>query len=106
MTLLGPMGEREWQAEVTRAATTFGWWSYHTHDSRRSPAGLPDLLLVHTARRIVAFRELKTDKGRLTDTQRLIIETLTLAGADVAVWRPRDADAVWTFLAGRPTRWR
>ena len=40
------MTEREWQAQVVSAAQALGWTTYHTHDSRRSNKGWPDLVLV------------------------------------------------------------
>ena len=98
------MTEKSWQAQVLSAARLAGWWCFFTHDSRHSPAGMCDLVLVHPARRIVAFRELKTDRGKLRPEQAQAIEVLTAAGADVAVWRPRDADAVWAFLTGKTDR--
>ena len=93
--------ERQWQAQVVDAALRFGFWTYHTHDSRRSTAGLPDLLLVHPVRRLIVWAELKTDKGRLSHAQADAIAILRDAGADVRIWRPSDADAVWAFIAGR-----
>jgi hypothetical protein len=41
------------------------------------------------------FRELKTERGRLSDDQRTWLRALTAAGIDAAVWRPAD------LLAGR-----
>lgn len=50
--------------------------------------GYPDLTAVGPGG--VIWRELKTDTGRLSDEQKLWIQRLVEAGADVAVWRPRD----------------
>jgi hypothetical protein len=79
------MSEKELQALVVRAAQLLAWLVYHTHDSRRSQRGYPDLCLVKDR---VLFRELKTDRGRLTPAQRVWLERLGRAGADVGVWRP------------------
>src|SRR5688572_19177552 len=38
--------ERAFQAQVVKYARLMGWTAYHTHDSRRSQAGFPDLVLV------------------------------------------------------------
>ena len=70
----------------------FGWMCYHTYDSRRSEPGFPDLVLVRD--KVVMFRELKTDKGRLTTAQKNWGDKLTEAGSDYAVWRPKDIDEI------------
>lgn len=80
--------EADFQAEVVKAAKTMGCLVYHTHDSRKSEKGFPDLVIV--GRRGVLYRELKTESGRVTDEQHTWISRLTRAGADAAVWRPSD----------------
>ncbi len=81
------MPEGKLQAAIIGAAQRLGWLVYHTHDSRRSQAGFPDLVLVHPSHGVL-FRELKTETGRLTAAQKTWIDTLTVAGANAAVWRP------------------
>lgn len=94
------------EAELLTAVTTgtarhpglcalLGVWWYHTHDSRRSTSGWPDLVLV--ARKVL-FRELKTDTGGLSPEQRRVGYKLTAAGCDFEVWRPKD------LASGRITR--
>lgn len=78
------------QTRVLALARFHGWLGYHTHDSRRSQKGFPDLVLVHAARQVTLFRELKSHKGRVTPEQQKWIDTLTAAGQDVDVWRPTD----------------
>lgn len=77
-------------------ATALGWTWYHTHDSRRSPAGFPDLVLVRDR---VLFRELKDDRRRLEPEQIEWLNRLTRAGADAGVWRPKDRRSVEKELA-------
>ena len=77
--------EKQFQSQVVRIAKVFGWMAYHTYDSRRSEPGFPDLVLV---RERVMFRELKTEKGRLTPAQKLWGERLKSAGSDYDIWRP------------------
>ncbi len=60
---------------------------YHTHDSRRSPAGFPDCVFAWRSGRVV-YAELKSEKGRLTPDQRRWLDYLALSGAPVYVWRP------------------
>jgi hypothetical protein len=38
--------EADFQATIVETARTLGWLIYHTHDSRRSSPGFPDLVLV------------------------------------------------------------
>lgn len=91
------MAEAVLQRRVQELATTLGWAWYHAPDNRpggragrvqRVVAGWPDLVLVR-GRRIV-YRELKTHTGRVSPEQARWHELLTIAGADVAVWRPLD----------------
>lgn len=87
--------EAAWQAQVVHLATMFGWLVYHTHDSRRSQPGFPDLVLVRDR---VLYRELKTATGRVSAEQQVWLDRLERAGADAAVWRPGDIDAVVATL--------
>ena len=80
------MPEDNFQRQVERLAKSLGWKVYHTHDSRRSHRGWPDLVLGRRGR--VLFRELKTMKGRTTPDQKEWLELLNAAGHDAAVWRP------------------
>jgi len=100
--LTAAMSEAEWQAQVLDAAVRFGWRAYHTHDSRRSAAGFPDLVLVHPRAGII-FAELKTDKGRVAAPQAEWLDALQAAAGQhptrVVLWRPHDASAVWQTLA-------
>jgi len=73
----------------------FGWLVYHTHDSRRSQPGFPDLVLVRDR---VLYRELKAATGRVSAEQQVWLDRLERAGADAAVWRPGDIDAVVATL--------
>jgi len=90
------VSERQWQQQVLELATLYRWTWYHTHDSRRSPAGFPDLVLVRDR---VLFVELKTDRGRLTTEQLRWQNELYHAGAEVFVWRPGDLVLVKRVLA-------
>lgn len=93
--LAGSWSEAFFQSEVIRLAKALGWVYYHTHDSRRSPAGFPDLVLMHRGQGRVIYRELKTERGRVTAAQRDWQDGLVLCGVDAAVWRPSD------WLSGR-----
>lgn len=88
------MSEDAFRTQVIRVAGLCGWIWYYTYDSRRSPRGFLDLVLVHRKRRETLFVELKTEQGRLSADQKLWIDALTAAGQEVYVWRPRDWDAI------------
>ncbi|WP_237708697.1 VRR-NUC domain-containing protein [Kocuria rhizophila] len=82
--------EAQLQNHVVQMATALGWEHYHTHDSRRSPGGFPDLVLVHPRKRLCLMRELKTERGRFRPKQEQWLENLHDAGVDAGVWRPSD----------------
>lgn len=91
------ISEAAFQQLVTDLATVCGFRHYHTHDSRRSPAGFPDLVLV---RERLLFVELKTERGRLRPEQRAWGMSLMLAGQDWRWWKPSDWDEVVATLTG------
>jgi hypothetical protein len=84
------MSENALQDQIEALAFDLGWKTYHTHDSRRSDPGWPDLALVHPARGRFMVRELKKQTGRVSKEQREWLDALTGAGVDAGVWRPID----------------
>lgn len=88
--------EKQFQQRVLDLAALKGWKAYHTHDSRRSQPGWPDLVLIRGQRGI--FAELKTDTGRVSAAQQEWLDAIAGTGAEVAVWRPRDWPAVVAAL--------
>jgi hypothetical protein len=66
-----------------------GWLIYHTHDSRRSEHGWPDLAVKRPDGRVL-FRELKKQDGRVTAEQEAWLKALAGEGMNVGVWRPID----------------
>jgi hypothetical protein len=84
------MTEAQLLAAVRHLARLTGWLAYHTHDSRRSEPGFPDLVLVSARRQRVIYAELKTDTGRTTPEQDQWLAALAAAGQETALWRPAD----------------
>lgn len=82
--------ERELHTHVINLASALGWWHYHTHDSRRSPGGFPDLVFVHPQWGRVLARELKAQRGRWRPRQQEWLEYMRAGGLDADVWRPAD----------------
>lgn len=112
--------EAAFQRQVIQLAGFYSWRVYHTHDSRRSQAGFPDLVLVRGPELI--FAELKTDTGRVRPEQQEWIRALQAVSAavtlevdaanaaqaaprarppavDVYLWRPADFDELHARLA-------
>lgn len=84
------MTEEQLDHGIRDLAELFGWKRYHTHDSRRSPKGFPDLVLVRAPR--VLFIELKKADGVITPEQQDWLRALRSCWPNVEtyVWRPID----------------
>ena len=97
--LLAEVLESELQTSILDAARKLGWKHYHTHNSRRSPSGFPDLVLVKPPR--VIFAELKREREDPDDEQLVWYGLLIQCpGVESYVWRPRDIDDVLQVLQG------
>lgn len=94
--------EEQFLARVTALCDWLHLLWYHTRDSRRSPSGFPDLVIVGPTR--VIYAELKSEKGRTTARQKDWLAGLQAAGQAAHVWRPSDWEWVQQELfnlAGR-----
>lgn len=81
--------EHDLQEAILHAAALLGWEPYHTFDSRRSPPGFPDLVLVRPPRCL--FAELKMPSGRLTrDQARWRLLLAACPGLEYHLWTPRE----------------
>lgn len=79
--------EKRWQAQVVELLKACGWAVYHTYDSRRSPAGFPDIVAIR-GRRLLAL-ELKTLAGEATPEQLAWLRAFEgVEAVDAAVLRP------------------
>lgn len=94
------MSEESFQGAIVEYAVLLGYLAYHTHDSRRSAPGFPDLVLVRDER--LLFAELKTDVGRVAPAQRDWLAALEATGVEVYVWRPKDWNQIIETLRRRP----
>lgn len=89
--------EKQFQARVVGLAVANGWSVYHTHDSRRSQAGYPDLTLWRGKR--LVFAELKKDhKSKPSAAQSATLAALANTGNEVYLWRPADWAQIVTVL--------
>jgi VRR-NUC domain len=82
------LSEKQYQQQVTDLCDWLGLRYYHTYDSRRSPSGFPDLVIVGRWRTI--FVELKSESGRLSAKQAEWINDLRQTGQYAHVVRPSD----------------
>lgn len=71
-------------AHFRPARTERGWRTPVEADGK----GYPDMTIVGPGG--VLFRELKSATGTLSPEQKVWIDRLALAGADIGVWRPQD----------------
>lgn len=96
--------EKEFMAQVVQLARLRGWMVYHTHDSRRSVAGFPDLLLLRGNCEIVV--ELKVGKNKVTAEQEQWLQAFRRAGRAAFVWRPDDWNVIENTLQHGIGSWR
>jgi hypothetical protein len=96
------ISEKEFQQMIIEVATYLGYLHYHTHDSRRSVSGFPDLVLIRPARENLSARllvvELKVGKNTPTTAQRLWLGAFAACGIETHVWYPRDWDEIVEVL--------
>lgn len=99
-TIARAMSEDDLKAAVLDACSAYGWLVHHDRPARsrrdgqdrystpvEGDAGFPDLVLSHPKHGVL-FRELKSERGRLSDDQQVWLAALADGGANVAVWTP------------------
>ena len=91
----GPaVSEKAFQAAIVRLAKERGWLVHFAHDSRKSPAGYPDLTLARLPGKDrpgqLVIAELKVD-APLTIEQEVWLATLShVTQTQTYLWRPED----------------
>jgi hypothetical protein len=91
--------EAAFQSAVVRVAKSYGWAVMHVHDSRRSPAGFPDLLCVRD--HVCLAWELKSIDGVVTLAQQRWLEVLgQVTHVEAGVYRPEDMPTMVERLRG------
>ena len=92
--------EAPFQKQVVNLAVALGWKReliYHTHDSRRSGKGFPDLVMLRPPR--ILYVELKRQKNAYTSPEQdEWLGALKECGAEVFLWRPLDWDEIIRVL--------
>ena len=111
--LLRTVSEAAWQKQVEQTLALCGFdLQYHTHDSRRSQAGFPDIVATRETNGFytLLFVELKRETGQATTDQYRWLDDLSMIAAlinrmpglkvrmIVDLWRPSDAERLWNLL--------
>lgn len=96
------VSEKVFTQQVMAEAKANGWMCYHTHDSRRSQPGYPDISAVHPNRPELGhvYMELKVGKNKPTTDQDTWLLSLEASGDRVFVFRPTDWDEIRSVLRG------
>lgn len=94
--------EKEFQRAVIELAEAWGWRCYHTHDSRGSQPGFPDLTMVRRQRLI--FAELKSVDGNPTDEQTAWLTDLGRVADEIQHFVPGSPPILEVYL-WRPSDW-
>lgn len=76
--------ETQVQDQIIRVVRTLGYLVYHTHDSRRSEKGFPDICIVGFDKLI--FIEFKAGKNTATKEQQQWLDELNNAGVDARLY--------------------
>ncbi len=96
--------EKSFMAAVVQYARLHKWRVYHTHDSRRSAPGWPDLALVRDG--VLVLAELKVGKNRTTAAQHDWLYALqrvaesSRGAVAVHLWTPEDWGLIELTLGG------
>ena len=96
--------EKDFQERVCHLARLYHWRIYSIPDSRRvSMAGYPDLTMWNVQQKRLIFAELKREKGKVSESQKIVLSELgQLVQCEVYVWRPSDWDSIIEIMKGKP----
>ena len=90
--------EADLREQIRTLCKLYGWLMYFTWNSRNSPSGFPDLVLVNPQQKRVVFAELKTEAGKVTPGQAEWLDALMACGQEVEVWRPQHIHQITWLL--------
>lgn len=90
--------EAAFQTQLIALARALGWHCYHTHDSRRSTEGFPDLVLSKAQQLLVA--ELKVPPNAATAAQLDWLDRFRAARIPAFLWYPSQWPEIERTLRG------
>jgi hypothetical protein len=102
VTAISLMTEKEWSAQFKQLFELYGWKGYHPYLSIHSERGWPDWSLINLAQKRVIFVELKTEKGKLSESQIRWQGYLASCGQEWYCLRPSDIDKAIEILQAKP----
>lgn len=92
--------EKDFQAAIIKYAESCNWLVYHTHDSRRSAEGFPDLVCIKGGTMLIL--ELKRESGVLSEDQERWLTALEkVTRVDAYTARPHNQASVEKYLERR-----
>jgi hypothetical protein len=99
--------EDQFERWVIGVARRNGWRGHHTRKSYGVVMGVsapdaygwPDWAFWHPLKRRFMLRELKSQRGRLTRDQAIVLAQIAQCGVDAKVWRPSDEREILETLA-------
>jgi len=111
-THYGSISEKAFTHQVITLAKYLGWRTAHFRPGKTQRgrwvtpvqgdgAGFPDLVLAHDKLRQVIFAELKTEIGKLSESQHEWIFVLRECPVRAFIWRPSDINEIEEVLSGK-----
>ena len=98
MTVRLKTTEADLREQIRTLCKLYGWLMYFTWNSRNSPSGFPDLVLVNPQQKRIIFAELKTERGRISIRQFEWLKSLADCGQEAYTWRPDDINRITWLL--------
>lgn len=96
---IASMTEKALQEAIRQACAAWKLPYYHTHDSRHSPDGFPDTVIIAQHRLIIA--ELKREGNRPTAAQQRWLDAFAqVRTVETYCWCPRHLDDALTIIGG------
>ncbi len=95
--MINLISEKQFRQQVIDLLKLYKWRYYFTWNSKHSPAGFPDLVILRDDR--LAFIELKSEKGKLTGEQSQWLQALKETKlCEVYIWRPAQLEQIAKIL--------